>query len=333
MDLQDIRERLEDFSSGKLTAAERERLHDVLSGLSEEECARLFPEDGFLHRGAFQLPETTKAAALHRLKHTVKLSSKTVFFTSSVKVSRYAAALVLLIGSVFLLSKHARLFYRDRDYNVKRFCTMVVPDGNQGTLILKDGTRIVMNGGSELRYPENFDGVERIVHLDSGEAYFDITKDPAHPFIVTTPQVKVRVLGTSFSVRDYRDEQQVSVSVNSGKVALENLLSMMPWVELMAGSGSVIDKQKGTITKRDIDTSAATAWTRGEFAFQDVDLEQILQVLQHRYAVRFDVKYPDLSKRRFTATFRHNSLPDIMQQLELMGGIRYTITGNLITIQ
>lgn len=334
MDLQDIRKRLEDFTSGKLTSTEKEELQQVLSALTEEEHAALFPVDNYLQQGDFLLPDEEVAAALARLKQTVK-PGKVLLLGRWRKVSQYAAILVLVVGSTFLLRKSTGFFSNDKKagQTAKRFRTMKVPDGNHGTLILKDGTRIIINGGSELLYPENFEGAERLVYLKEGEAYFDIAKDAARPFTVKTQQMRVRVLGTSFSIRDYRDEKQASISVNSGRIALENLLTISPWLELTAGKGSVIDKYKGTITKQDIDTTATTAWIRGEFAFQDAALQQVLQVLQHKYAVRFEVKDSALLKRRFTATFRNNSIQNIMQQLKLMGHINYTITDNLILIQ
>ncbi len=333
MDLQDIRKRLEDFRSGKLTPAEKEELHNALSALTEEEHAVLFPVEDYLQRGDLQLPEGEIAAALSRLKQTVKPGGKVLFLTRWSAISKYAAILVLVAGSTFLLKKSTGLWGKKSGDAAKRFHTMKVPDGKHSTVTLKDGTRIVINGGSELLYPENFEGTERVVYLKDGEAYFDIAKDAGHPFIVRTPQVRVRVLGTSFSIRDYREEKHASVSVNSGKVALENLLTISPWLELTAGNSSVINKYKGTITRQDIDTAATTAWIRGEFAFQDADLQQVLQVLKHKYAVSFEVKDPTLLKHRFTATFRNNSIQNIMQQLKLMANIDYTITDNLILIQ
>ncbi|PWV56988.1 FecR family protein [Chitinophaga sp. S165] len=333
MDLQDIRKKLEDFRSGKLTSAEKEELHNALSALTEEEHAALFPVEDYLQKGNFQLPEEEIDAALTRLKQTANPGGRVLFLARWRAVSKYAAILVLVVGSTLVLKKSTGLWSKKNRESAKRFHTMKVPDGKHSTVTLKDGTRIIINGGSELLYPENFEGAERVVYLKDGEAYFDIAKDAGHPFIVRTPQVRVRVLGTSFSIRDYRDEKHASVSVNSGKIALENLLTISPWLEMTSGNGSVINKYKGTITRQEIDTAATTAWIRGEFAFQDADLQQVLQVLKHKYAVRFEVKDPTLLKHRFTATFRNNSIQNIMQQLKLMANIDYTITDNLILIQ
>jgi ferric-dicitrate binding protein FerR (iron transport regulator) len=335
MDLQALRKRLDDFSAGKLTSAEKTALQHALDALTAEERAMLFPVEDYLQQGDFQLPAAEVDAALARFRQTAKSSGKIILLARWRKASQYAAIFILVVGSTFLLRKTTGLFNMSKKYGqaAKRYHTMKVADGNHGTLVLKDGTRIVVNGGSELLYPDSFEGSERLVYLKEGEAYFEIAKDAAHPFVVKTQQLSVHVLGTSFSIRDYKEETHASVSVNSGKIALEHFLIAGPWLELTAGKGSILDKHSGTITKQDIDISATTAWIRGEFNFREATLQEILQVLQHKYAVRFEVKDPALLKRRFTATFRNNSIHNIMQQLKLMGNISYTITDNLILIQ
>ena len=315
MDLQDIRDRLDNYREGKLSAAEKAALHHALDSLSEEERAELFPVDPWLEKGAFSLPEEEVNAALSRLR-------KPAVLIPWKQISRYAAILVLAMGSLFFLRRNAN---SDRKI-AKQLRSIKVENGKQGLLVLADGTRITINGGSELLYPEKFEGKERLVYLKEGEAYFEIAKDVQHPFTVKTSQLNVRVLGTSFSVRDYSDEQQAFISVNSGKVALDTL-------ELMAGTGSIIDKRTGTYIKQYVDTAATTAWTRNELIFQDAHLQQVLQVLQHRYAVHFELKDSLLLKHRFTATFRNKSIQAIMEQLQLMSNIRSTIKNNQIVIQ
>jgi ferric-dicitrate binding protein FerR (iron transport regulator) len=290
-----------------------------LDALTEEERLELFPVDAYLEKGGFSLPEPEISAALSRLKKPVVLIPWKL-------ISRYAAIFVLALGSLFFLRRSSSFYNGDKKI-AKQFRSMKVADGKQGVLVLSDGTRITINGGSELLFPEKFEGTERLVYLKEGEAYFEIAKDVQHPFTVKTSQLKVRVLGTSFSVRDYSDEKHAFVSVNSGKVALDSTL------ELIAGDGSILDKHTGTFTKQHIDTASTTAWTRGELIFQDSALQQVLQVLQHKYAVHFGLKDSLLLKHHFTATFRNNSIETIMQQLQLMSNIHYTITNNHIVIQ
>ncbi|GAA3934684.1 DUF4974 domain-containing protein [Chitinophaga oryziterrae] len=290
----DIRKQLDDFAAGKLTDAEKTALQQALAALTEQERMELFPIDNYIHE-TFQFPEEEIASALAKIKNNTP--KRRILFT----VWKYAAIFVLILGSAFLLRKNTT--YKKRSLHV--------PDGNHASLVLSDGTRITINGGSELEFPEKFAGAERVVYLKEGEAYFEIAKNPRQPFIVKTSQLNIKVLGTSFSVRDYNNENHASVSVNSGKIELEGR-------QLTAGSGSILDKHTRTFTRQDIDTTATTAWIRGEFIFQDATLQQVLQVLQHRYPAHIVVKDPQLLQHRFTATFRNNNIQSIIEQLNLM---------------
>jgi transmembrane sensor len=282
--------------------------------LTPEEIERLFPIDDFVRKGEYQLPEETINQALLRLK------KKTRPVIQWRKISRYAAMLTLLLGSAFLL----RGLLNKKV--VRPLRSMKVENGRQGKLLLPDGSQIVINGGSELLFPEKFDQATRTVILKTGEAYFEIAPDAKHPFIVQAASQQVRVLGTSFSIRDYQDEKQSSVTVNSGRVAVGQY-------ELTAGTGTIYNKQTGILTKQTVDTTAATAWTRGELIFNDTTLQDVVQVLQHKYAIAFEVKDSAVLRHRFTATFRDNSIETIMQQLKLMSSFDYTIKNDQVTIK
>jgi ferric-dicitrate binding protein FerR (iron transport regulator) len=318
MNISDIRKKLEDHQAGRLDAAGKQQLQDALDGLSEQELSELFPVDAFINNEAHQLSEVEIAAALDRHRKNRKPAIRLMSFKH---FSRYAAILFLLLGSTFLIRKISFTGKTER-----RFRTMRIADGKHGAVTLSDGSRITINGGSTLYFPEKFDDSARIVYMEEGEAYFEIAKDEKHPFIVRSRELNVKVLGTSFTVRDYKDEATASVNVNSGKIGLKGLV-------LSAGMGLTADKNNGTFIREEIDTANTTAWIRGELIFQDAGLQQVLQVLQHKYAVRFDVKDSTLLKRKYTATFRNNTIANIMQQLKLMSSFQYTITDNQIVIR
>ncbi|WP_343669317.1 FecR domain-containing protein [Chitinophaga sp.] len=315
MNISDIRRRLDDYQAGKLDAAGKQQLQQALDRLSEQELSELFPVDAFLNNKEHQLPEAEIDAALERFHKNRKPAIRLINLT------RYAAIFVLLLGSTFLLRK----INLDRKAE-RRFRTMRIEDGKHGAITLSDGSRITINGGSTLYFPEEFDDSARIVYIDEGEAYFEIAKDARRPFFVRSRQLNVKVLGTSFTMRDYKDERTASVNVNSGKIGLKGLV-------LSAGMGLTADKENGTFIRQDIDTATTTAWIRGELIFQDAGLQQVLQVLQHRYAVHFDVKDTTLLKRKYTATFRNNTIDNIMQQLKLMSSFQYKISDNQIVIR
>lgn len=320
MNTSDIRQRLEDFQAGRLDAAGKHALQQALEGLSEQELSELFPVDAFVNNKEHQLPEADIDTALERFRSKRKPLTKLVSFKH---ISRYAAILVLVVGSGFLLRKGV---FNYEQKSERRFRTMRIADGNHGSITLSDGSRVTINGGSTLYFPEEFEDSARIVYIEEGEAYFEIAKDARRPFYVRSPQLNVKVLGTSFTVRDYKDEQNAIVNVNSGKIGLKGLV-------LNAGMGLTADKQNGTFIREEIDTATTTAWIRGELIFQDAGLQQVLQVLQHKYAVHFDVKDAALLKRKYTATFRNNTIDNVMQQLKLMSSFQYTITDNQIVIR
>ena len=309
-----IRKKLEDYNAGKLSSAEKEALKELLDNATEEELSALFPTDAYEQPGGFQLPDDEVNAALERFR------KKKRSFISIVRISRYAAVIMLIMGCAFILRKTMNS-RPERHYR-----SMRVQDGKQGSLILPDGSRITINGGSEVLFPEAFNGADRTVYLKNGEAYFEVAQDAEHPFIVKSPQVLVRVLGTAFSVRNYKDEKHLSVAVSSGRIAIGKQ-------ELCAGMGWTMNKDNGRFSGQNIDTARAIAWTKGELIFQNAGLQQVLQVLQHKYAVHFDVKNQQLFKRKFTATFTNNTIENIMQQLHLMGNLQYKITDNQILIQ
>lgn len=315
MNISDIRKRLEDYQAGRLDAAGKQQLQQALDRLSEEELSELFPVDEFINNQELQLPEAAIDAALEKFKKNRQPGIRFMHFT------RYAAIFVLLLGSTFLLRK----INPDRKAD-RRFRTMRIADGRHGAITLSDGSRVTINGGSTLYIPEEFDDSARIVYVEEGEAYFEIARDAKRPFFVRSPQLNVKVLGTSFTVRDYKDELTASVNVNSGKIGLKGLV-------LSAGMGLTANKENGTFIREDIDTANTTAWIRGELIFQDAGLKQVLQVLQHKYAVHFEVKDTALFKRKYTATFRNNTIENIMQQLKLMSSFQYTITDNQIVIR
>jgi ferric-dicitrate binding protein FerR (iron transport regulator) len=314
MNLSDIRKKLEDYHAGRLDTAAKQQLQQALDALSGQELSELFPVDDFVNNEAQQLPESEVNAALERFRQNRKPVAKLAFIRH---LGRYAAIFLLFLGSAFLLRKG--ILNWDRKPG-EHFRSLRVEDGKHGSVTLADGSRITINGGSRLYYSN------RTVYIEEGEAYFEIAKDDQHPFIVKSPHLNIQVLGTSFTVRNYKDERHASVSVNSGKIGLRGLV-------LSTGMELIADKEKGTFTKNEIDTSATTAWIRGELIFHDESLQKVLQVLQHKYAVSFDVKDTTLFKRKYTATFRNNTIENIMQQLKLISSFQYTISDNQIEIR
>lgn len=258
------------------------------------------------------------------------------------------AELVLADGTKRLLGKEmtdslfsqqgANIWVQDKGLNYLgdtsvvaevHYNTLRIPRGGEYSITLSDGTVVYMNSESELRYPVKFVGNERKVFL-SGEAYFDVTSDKDYPFLVELKKSVVKVLGTSFDIRAYEDEDVVMTTLVRGKVAF---LSGDKKVILNPGEQGILD-QTGEMEKRGVDTYLYTAWKEGVFAFQQERLEEIMKIVSRWYNV--NVFWENESQKEVTFTGkmrRYDDFSRIVTMLEMTGNTEFEIKGNNIFIR
>lgn len=155
--------------------------------------------------------------------------------------------------------------------------------GMEYMLTLSDGTRVFLNAETKLRFPTRFIGERREVELD-GEAYFEVNKDADHPFIVKTGKVAVRVLGTSFNLRSYSNEDDIQTTLVSGKVAVSDGGVSE---EIKPGEQIIYMKETGKMEVKDVDISLYTAWHTGKFIFKNETLEEMLSYLSRWYGFKY----------------------------------------------
>ena len=136
-----------------------------------------------------------------------------------------------------------------------------IPRGETFKVVLSEGTEVFLNSDSRLAYPTIFKGKERVVSLE-GEAYFKVTKDAKHPFIVKSGNLQVRVLGTEFNVRSY-SPTDVRVTLITGKVAVSDTCGIHS-VEMMPGQSAQLSSD-GTFAVNEVDIESFLYWKEGFF--------------------------------------------------------------------
>jgi ferric-dicitrate binding protein FerR (iron transport regulator) len=217
-----------------------------------------------------------------------------------------------------------------RESNVgpeERFNTLTTPTGTRYQLTLADGSAVWLNAGSSLQFPTAFSGTERKVIL-SGEAYFEIAKDPEKPFMVEAASSTTRVLGTTwvlgahFNVRSYPTESTTKTTV------LEGVLRFREGTDSVAvrpGQQASL-RQNGRITLDSVNTQAATAWRENLFWFQAESYESIMDELARWYPIH--VKYQGKIADKFTGILpRGHSLVEVLKSLEVAGSVNFRING------
>lgn len=221
-------------------------------------------------------------------------------------------------------------FSGDQQGNETVFNTLYTPKGGQYAVILPDGTKAWLNSDSRLKFPVVFSGKERNVSL-TGEAYFEVRHLKDIPFIITTGNQAVEVLGTHFNVNGYEDEQAINTTLLEGSVKVRNLLTQQEQL-LVPGQQSSFNRNKGNIEVKKANTEEVMAWKNGYFLFDDQDLPSILRAISRWYDVEIEYQYTG-KYEKFGGTFsRSSELQDILNNLQELGAVHFNIANRKIIV-
>ncbi len=227
---------------------------------------------------------------------------------------KYAAiiAISFLIGTLFT---NIELLQTGTD----QFAKVEVPYGQTSKLTLQDGTEVWLNSGTSLKYPTQFSG-KREVFLE-GEAFFKVAKDKKRPFLVDTKKLQVKVLGTSFNLSAYEEDESNSLTLIEGKVEL-NKANGKFLTEISPGEMALIEEK--VIRIKEVETSYYSSWIDGKLAFFDVPLAEIAKKLERSYNVKIHFENKQLENIRFTGTFlKYKPIEQILQAIKIIVPIDY----------
>lgn len=206
---------------------------------------------------------------------------------------------------------------------------LIVPVGGEYRLVLADGTEVYMNSESRLKYPVRFTGSERLVELE-GEAYFEVTKNEAHPFVVRTKRLDVTVLGTGFNVMAYKKDARTEVTLVNGKV---DVTSGKISEVLTPNRQFVMNNASGEYEVRTVDANAYAAWKGGTLNFDAMPLDELGDKLERWYGVNFFFSSERLKQLKFTGAFRkYNDMDYILSLIEATTDVTFKINGNVIIV-
>ena len=208
-----------------------------------------------------------------------------------------------------------------------------VPRGGEFSFLLPDSTTVFLNAESRLRFPDRFvPGSERIVYL-SGEAYFDVKRDPRSPFLVCLEHSAVKVTGTSFNVKAYPDDTNEATTLISGTVSM-GIGTTEQWIVLKPGEQGYYDSTRKTLSQQTVDVNYYTAWKDGVFAFYRQPLEEVMKTLGCWYL--FDTHYQNEALKSILYTGkinRHASIREVLHTFELMDELTFDIKGKEVIVR
>ena len=211
-----------------------------------------------------------------------------------------------------------------------RFNELEVPRGGEYKVRLADGTLVYLNSATRMKYPVKFDEKERKVYL-SGEAYFEVAKDPERPFFVEMEGVEVRVYGTSFNVNTHQKGNIQTVLVK-GSIGVKVLSSGM---ESVIRPGQMAEFKQGNtkVDVKDVNVAVYTDWKDGIFRFENQRLEDILTVLSNWYDVDVFYQTASVKELHFSGYMeRYKDVSVILEAITLSTGVTFSVQGKTIIV-
>lgn len=240
-------------------------------------------------------------------------------------------------GNIIGIQKGTKLTYLSNTPTDKlSYNTLRVPYGRRFDVVLSDGTQVFLNSGSSLKYPIKFlEGSNRIVYL-TGEAYFEVTKDKEHSFIVNTDDIDIKVLGTKFNVSHYPEDSITNTVLVEGSVELYELdmhgKEIIKPVLLEPNFKAEWNKTERKMSVENVDTWIYTSWIQGKLVFRNTAFREIRKGLERKYNVIINCQNPDLDNQLFDATFDIETINQVMESFNKSYAIDYDIVDNKIII-
>ena len=198
---------------------------------------------------------------------------------------------------------------------------IVSPVGSRISLELSDGTKVWLNHGSKLLYPQKFVGNKRTVKL-IGEGYFEVTHNPQKPFTVETNEINVTALGTQFNVKAYPNDKSVSATLASGKIEVQSSNNK---VELKPNQHLELCYNSKKVKVINVNPEKYISWKDGRLVFKEDNFQNIANRLSRWYNVDIKIIDPEVKKLTYTATFIDEPLYQILEMLAVVTPIRYEI--------
>lgn len=219
------------------------------------------------------------------------------------------APLFLKIAAALLIGVFFTIFYI---YNQSVSIITVISENESKTIILPDSSLVHLNIGSQVSYPEKFNKNNRHVSL-KGEAFFDVQKDKEKPFVISTDNSEIKVLGTSFCVKT-SELGKTEVFVTSGKVELSSKEKVQK-ISLTKGEKAALEDHKNNIAKEKIINEDFMSWRKQNLEFINTKLEDVAIVLENIYKVKILFQDADIKSYKITSKFKNESIDNIIKSL------------------
>ena len=343
-----IEDLLSKFSAGELSPRESKDFAKILKeGDNNEELKAILT--AYWEKAETAHVDVPTNKLLERLKAKIGNTELSLQANSRHKTlytfMRYAAVVMITVGLTWFAKDFTKnspeLAFLQKAQDLRQNEVSVLY-GSKSKITLPDGSTVNLNSGSVLRYPAQFDNENRKVSIE-GEAYFDVKKDPNHPFLVRTNGVTVRVLGTKFNVKSYPDEKTVETTLVTGKVELysnnQEINDKNRLMVLAPNQQAVFEVQKGKkdsiismVHNQNIDVNPIISWKDNRLMFRDEKFVDLAQKLERWYNVDIQINDQKLQNTPFSGVFVKETVEQSLNALRLATPFKYKMDKNKIIV-
>jgi ferric-dicitrate binding protein FerR (iron transport regulator) len=245
------------------------------------------------------------------------------------KIARVAA--VILVAGLIGIFAYQNLYQPEQNIKEPVLREVRTANAQRANLMLGDGTQVMLNAGSVVKFPDKFEKDVREVYLE-GEAYFDVVSNPDRPFVVHSQGSIIRVLGTSFSVRSYSEETQVRVVVEEGRVlfkAKDEPSSDKTYLNADDLGRYYLSENTIETAKVD-DMELYLSWRRGYLKFRKEPMKNVAKALERRYGIKVTFEDSEMSKKTLTAFLKSRSVRNVLDVIAMSLDMEYRLDGDRV---
>lgn len=237
------------------------------------------------------------------------------------------AAVLFIPLTIFIFINRERFI--SAGYTI--YSEIYAPMGTRTKFNLPDGSSGYLNGGSTVKFPNEFKGKSRDVNLE-GEAFFDVLSNPEKPFVVSGSNINVVAYGTSFNVEAYPEDKINKVTLVKGKVEVLGKTNdrVQSFGILTPGEMCVFNKEKSSYQFVQVDADKIVSWKDGKLVFINEPLEEVVKKLNRRYSVNIIINDEKLKTYTYLATFKDETLDEVLKLIKLSAPIEVRDLGRKI---
>jgi transmembrane sensor len=251
----------------------------------------------------------------------------------SVELSEQANQKLSEVAGTSITNKNKQLLSYKEDgtaSGAQVFNKLIIPRGAEYKLALADGTTVMINSASVLRFPVNINAANsREVYLEKGEAYFQVAKNPNKPFIVHANGMDVKVLGTTFNVNTYTKTTRTTLV--EGKVEAKSANNQT--TILAPNQQAVFNQQNNVLSRADVDVTPFVAWANGKIVFEEATLDEVMDQLSLWYDYDVEFQSDKIKQVHFSGEIeRYKDIQVILNIIEQTGGVKFSIKNRRIYV-